>query len=137
MQYEAAMIGSGTEAKTAPNLPEKISIQITNKFHFRELGIEKFELNLKVIPNREKKIMKADDIWITLRLPTRVSANKPAFSLPGEINQRDQLKRLHIMNLNKAVSGNFTYTEAAGPVTQPHKAANKVPIPWTQKAQSE
>lgn len=33
------------------------------------------------IPNTEKKIMNPADIWLTLRLPTLVKANRPAFSL--------------------------------------------------------
>lgn len=32
----------------------------------------------------EKKIIKPADIWMTLRLPTLVSANNPAFSLKPE-----------------------------------------------------
>lgn len=41
----------------------------------------------------EKKIMNPADIWTTLRLPTRVSANKPAFSLQ-EHQARFQAKKL-------------------------------------------
>lgn len=40
----------------------------------------------------EKKIMNPADIWTTLRLPTRVSANKPAFSL--QEHERFQTKKL-------------------------------------------
>jgi hypothetical protein len=52
MQYKAANIGSGMDAKIAPNFPRI-----------------------------EKKIMNPADIWTTLRLPTCVKASKPAFSL--------------------------------------------------------
>jgi hypothetical protein len=51
MQYKAANIGSGMDAKIAPNFPRI-----------------------------EKKIMNPADIWTTLRLPTCVKASKPAFS---------------------------------------------------------
>lgn len=37
--------------------------------------------NMNHLPSMEKKIMKLAEIWTTLRLPTRVKANKPAFSL--------------------------------------------------------
>lgn len=33
------------------------------------------------LPRIEKKIINPADIWMTLRLPTRVNANRPAFSL--------------------------------------------------------
>lgn len=40
------------------------------------------------LPSMEKKIMKLAEIWTTLRLPTRVKANKPAFSLEKIIKER-------------------------------------------------
>lgn len=52
MQRMAATMGWGMEATMAPNLPK-----------------------------RPKKIMKAEEIWITRRLPTRVKPTRPAFSL--------------------------------------------------------
>lgn len=70
-QYIAATIGRGIEAKKAPNFP-----------------------------NTEKTIMKAADICVTLRLPTFVNANKPAFS-----------------------------TEAVVPVRPPSMPLSKTPIP--------
>lgn len=33
------------------------------------------------IPNREKKSINPAEIWITLRLPTRVNPKRPVFSL--------------------------------------------------------
>lgn len=40
------------------------------------------------IPNIEKKIMKPADIWMTLRLPTLVNANRPAFSLRAVMRRK-------------------------------------------------
>lgn len=42
-------------------------------------------MNGILLPRMEKNIINPADIWTTLRLPTRVNANKPAFSLRGEI----------------------------------------------------
>lgn len=52
MQYTDAMIGNGMDAKKAPNFPKM-----------------------------EKKIMKAAEICITLRLPILVIAKSPTFSV--------------------------------------------------------
>lgn len=41
--------------------------------HQREKELDK--------PSTEKKSIKTADIWITLLLPTRVSASRPTFSL--------------------------------------------------------
>lgn len=71
MQYTAAMIDAGIEAKIAPNFPKM-----------------------------EKKIIKAAEICTTLRLPTLVIANRPAFS-----------------------------AVATQPVTPPKRAFSIVPIP--------
>lgn len=65
----------------------KILWHIENRDWFQ---IRRSHLQLKIIyrrlkiatsPRIEKKIMKPADIWTTLRLPTRVSASNPAFSL--------------------------------------------------------
>lgn len=40
-----------------------------------------------LLPRIEKNIIKLAEIWTTLRLPTRVNANNPAFSLYGEITR--------------------------------------------------
>lgn len=69
--------------------------------------------------------MKPADIWTTLRLPTSVSANKPAFSLPKEIfNEMDQL---HIL-----VGDKFTdesYTDTDDPVPVPNIPEKRMPTP--------
>jgi hypothetical protein len=41
-------------------------------------------------PKIEKKIMKTAEIWITLRLPTRVSPISPTFSLQKSANIKNQ-----------------------------------------------
>lgn len=46
------------------------------------------------LPRMEKKIMNPADIWTTLRLPTRVNASKPAFSLESIMkNSRKKLAK--------------------------------------------
>lgn len=44
-------------------------------------------MNGTFLPRIEKNSINPADIWTTLRLPTRVNANKPAFSLQGEIRR--------------------------------------------------
>jgi len=52
-------------------------------------------------PRMEKKIMKPADIWTTLRLPTRVNANKPAFSLKITKNDITVCQELIDKNISK------------------------------------
>jgi hypothetical protein len=56
---------------------------------------ESIEQNHIDLPRMEKKIMNPADIWTTLRLPTRVKAKRPAFSL-YTVKLESILKLLHL-----------------------------------------
>ena len=56
---------------------------LTTTYYKRQqaISIDMIRVTWASIPNTEKKIINPADIWMTLRLPTLVSANRPAFSL--------------------------------------------------------
>jgi hypothetical protein len=89
--------------------------------------------------------MNPADIWTTLRLPTRVNANNPAFSLQfteasfwfqykGEI-EKDQIwweiKKLFQFK-EKEDSTHESYTDTDDPLPVPNMPEKRIPTPWDQ-----
>ena len=82
----------------------------------------------------EKKIIKPADICTTLRLPTRVSAKRPAFSLQMTHN----LIKTYILHslptyrqyeAETLSSCNVAYMDTEDPFPVPNNPDNKIPIP--------
>ena len=89
--------------------------------------------------------MNPADIWTTLRLPTRVSANNPAFSLQlteesfrcqheGEV-KKDQVWReikMPFQFKEKEDSTYESYTDTDDPLPVPNMPEKRIPTPWDQ-----
>lgn len=74
----------------------------------------------------EKKIMNPADICTTFRLPTRVSANRPAFSLYGS-QEKHHMKVMK--NRNKKAEKKVSYTETDDPFPVPKSPESKMATP--------
>lgn len=77
--------------------------------------------------------MNPADIWTTLRLPTRVKASKPAFSLRNiGCHCFETKKRVIFRNSNERCKGVVSnpYTDTDEPIAVPNNPSNKIPIPW-------
>lgn len=94
------------------------------------------------LPSMEKKIMKLAEIWTTLRLPTRVKANKPAFSLEkiqerhscqlGEIDSYGNLKCYYYI----CGAAKESYTDTDDPFPVPNIPEKRMPTPYNQKTKN-
>lgn len=73
--------------------------------------------------------MKPADIWITLRLPTRVSPSKPAFSLSKERAK----SYVSVVVKEHGDRGRASYTDTDDPVPVPNIPENNMPTPWNKQ----
>lgn len=78
----------------------------------------------------EKKIINPADIWTTLRLPTRVKASKPAFSLWKSRNMVHLEKEME--NTQNVCNVKFpkSYTDTDDPFAVPNNPSSKMPTPY-------
>lgn len=76
--------------------------------------------------------MNPADIWTTLRLPTRVNANKPAFSLEYNEEQKKKSQPSIAKSEYSYICGTFeqeSYTETDDPFPVPNIPDNRMPTP--------
>ncbi len=93
IQRIAATMGCGMAARIPPNFPAQKKMMSQSIISLLD-NISVFPSRKKISisnsacqrhsPKIEKKIMKTAEIWITLRLPTRVNPISPTFSLQNQ-----------------------------------------------------
>lgn len=85
------------DANKAPNFPTYSTRTTAEKRRKRLKKLERlkkddfFKKSSQSLPNIEKKIINPAEIWITLRLPTRVLPRSPTFSLSIVIGNKAQI----------------------------------------------
>lgn len=84
------------------------------------------------LPNIEKKIINPAEIWITLRLPTRVLPRSPTFSLSIIIRNKAQIFNppMGERKQDDHIKVCFAYTDTVHPVAVPKSPLSKMPIPY-------
>lgn len=87
-------------------------------------------MEMWIWPSIEKNIINPAEIWITLRLPTRVLPSNPTFSLQNcKKSLWDKLVPTNWRKWFEIIHTSSTYIETLEPLSVPNKPFKRIPMP--------